>query len=253
MKTILITGASSGIGRALALYYAAPGVRLAITGRNAQRLKETETLCQERGSEVHTACLDVTDAERMAEWVAGLDQRFALDMVIANAGISGGTGGIGLDESLGKAQEIFAVNIGGVLNTLRPVIPGMVERGMGKIVLIASLAGILPLPGAPAYSASKAAIRHYGKALGLRLRAFGIRVSVVCPGFVETEMTKKNPFPMPFLMSAEKAARLIAAGIDRGSAEISFPWPMATAIRVLALLPDFLQERILARLPEKRG
>ncbi len=251
MKTILITGASSGIGRALALHYAKNGVRLALAGRNLGRLEEVAVLCRAKGAEVHSALIDVTSADIVGRWIHDLDRRFVLDMVIANAGISGGTGGIVVDELPAQAREIFSVNFEGVLNTIHPVLPAMMRRGQGQLVIMSSLAGIVPLPGAPAYSASKAAIRYYGEALHSRLKPFGVDVSVVCPGFVESAMTAANPFPMPFLLSVERAACLIAKGLEAKKMRISFPWPMVLAMRLLLAVPPALRGRLLAKVPEK--
>lgn len=251
MKTILITGASSGIGRALALYYAKDGVRLALSGRNAERLETVVVLCRSKGAEVHSALVDVTSADIVGRWVQDLDQRFVLDMVIANAGISGGTGGVVVDELPAQARQIFSVNFDGVLNTIHPVLPAMMRRGRGHLVIMSSLAGIVPLPGAPAYSASKAAIRYYGEALHARLKPFGVDVSVVCPGFVESAMTAANPFPMPFLLSAEAAAAVIAKGLEAKKMRISFPWPMVVLMQLLLAVPPVLRGKILAKAPEK--
>ena len=179
----------------------------------------------------------------------GRRQREPLDLVIANAGISAGTaGGAEVDD---EARAIFAVNLGGVLNTIQPVIPPMRARHGGQIALISSVAAFLGLPGTPAYAASKAAVRIYGEGLRGLLAADGIRVSVVCPGLFESPMTAANPFPMPFLMPAERAARIIRKGLARDKARIAFPWPVYLAVRLLGSLPPAWVGPLLARAPRK--
>ena len=188
----------------------------------------------------------------------------ALDLVVANAGISAGTGGIAKDggiEAPGQAQRIFAVNVDGVFNTVEPALPLMrchaprpgvrADAARGQIAIVSSLAGFRGFPGAPAYSASKAAIKAWGEALGPILAADGIHVAVVCPGFITTPMTGRNDFPMPFLMPADKAARRIRDGLARGRVRITFPWPMYAMAWLLGALPPSLGNRILAGSPGK--
>jgi short-subunit dehydrogenase len=142
----------------------------------------------------------------------------------------------------------------GVTNTIDPVLPRMIERGRGQIALVSSLAGFAAWPGAPAYSASKAAVRFYGEALHFRLKSEGIKVSVICPGFVRSRMTDQNPFPMPFLMDSDKAARIIAHRLSVSNPpRIVFPWLSAFVARALGLLPPLFAGRLLARAPEKKA
>lgn len=254
MKTVLITGASSGLGEALALQYAKEGCRLILGGRDPARLTAVADACQALGAEVHFQAGDVTAREIMHQWIIGADKRFPIDLLIANAGISGGTGGAVLASSLAASHHIFNTNLNGVLNTVDPVLPRMLERGHGQIALVSSLAGFAAWPGAPAYSASKAAVRFYGDALHARLKPEGIKVTVICPGFVKTRMTDTNPFPMPFLMSAEKAASLITHRLAVSNPpRIVFPWPTAFVSRALGLLPPTLSGWVLSRAPEKKA
>ena len=247
--SILITGASSGIGEALARCYAAPGVRLALNGRDEARLLTVAAACRQAGAEVSTAVLDVTERERLAGWVEELDRSTPLDLAIANAGISAGSGAGGEDEA--QAREIFAVNFQGVVNTVQAALRGMRERSRGQIAIMSSLAAFRGFPGAPAYCASKAAVRIWGEALRGELAADGIRVSVICPGFVKSRMTAVNPFPMPFLMESEAAARTIRRGLALDRGRIAFPLPLVAAIWLLAALPPGLTDFALKRLPEK--
>lgn len=249
-KSILITGASNGIGRALALHQAKTGVSLFISGQSDKRLQATAGTCRDLGAAVETAIMDVQDMEKMAGWIAECDRTRPLERVIANAGISAGSGMAG-GESEAQARDIFSVNLAGVLNTVWPAIHMMKPRGHGQIVIISSLAGYRGLPSAPAYSASKAAVKAYGEGLRGELSPAGIAVNVVCPGFVESGITAKNNFPMPFLMKADKAAKIICNGLDKNKARIAFPLPMALAMSLISALPPGIADVLLNRAPRK--
>ena len=210
-RHILITGASSGLGAALAISMAAPGIRLSLTGRDNNRLSGIAATCSTLGAQTVTSVFDVTDADAAKSCVDTADDAFPLDLVIANAGISAGTGRGG--ETAIQARAIFAVNVNGVANTILPTISKMRPRGHGQIAIMSSLAGFIGFPGAPAYCASKAAVRVWGESLRGELAGTDIGVSVICPGFVRTPMTDRNPFPMPFLIEPEKAARIIVSGL----------------------------------------
>jgi short-subunit dehydrogenase len=248
-KSILITGGSSGIGEALALAYAAPGVFLGLTGRNRDRLDRVAALCRAAGAEVATAVVDVRDADALATWMAALDREAPLDLVIANAGISAGTGSAG--ESDRQARDIFAVNVDGVVNSVLAAAALMRPRRRGQIAIMSSLAGFRGFPGAPAYCASKAAVRVWGEALRGMLSREGIEVTVICPGYVKSPMTGRNDFPMPFLMEADRAAGIIRRGLAANRARIVFPRRLFAAAWLLALLPPAWTDPLLGRLPEK--
>lgn len=250
-RHILITGASSGIGAALALHYSAPGVRLVLGGRNITRLAEIARRCRDRGAQVETGAVEVTDRKAMAAWIGAADANGALDLIIANAGVSAGTGGSAMGENPDQVRQIFDVNLTGVLNTLDPAITCMGARGHGHVAIISSLAGFHGWPGAPAYAASKAAVRSYGEGLLNGLRARGIALSVVCPGFIETPMTAINDFPMPFLMPPERAAEIIARGLARRKSRIAFPWPMHALVWLSGVLPDSWVQWVQRALPSK--
>ena len=250
-KTILITGASSGIGEALALHYAGDGVLLALTGRNAKRLEEVAKACEVKGARVHQAVLDVTARDMMHKWIMDLEVRFGFDLVIANAGISGGTAGQEGAEDSAQIHYIFDVNVRGVFHTIDPVIPSMVRRGKGQIGIVSSLAGYRGFPGAPAYSASKAAVKVYGEGLRGALYGTGVGVSVICPGFVKSRMTDANDYKMPFMVPAEKAAKIIAQGLAKNKGRIAFPWQTAFAAWCFSILPDSWAQPLLRKLPGK--
>ena len=249
-RSILITGASSGIGEALALAYAAPGMSLALSGRDRDRLDAVALRCRELGAVVEAKTVDVVDEQAMARWIGAVDERAPLDLVIANAGVSRGLKSAG--EIHDHVREIFAVNVEGVFNTLHPAIPRMRARGQGQLAIMSSFAGFRGLPGAAAYCASKAAVKVYGEGLRGWLQPKGVEVSVVCPGFVRSRLTARNKFAMPFLMDAERAARIIKRGLRRNKGLIAFPLPMHAFAWLLAALPATLLDPLLRRLPAKK-
>lgn len=251
-SVIVITGASSGIGAALARHYAQSGVFLGLIGRDEARLKALARDCEGFGAQVQILRLDVTDRAAMDAALTALDAARPIDLLIANAGISAGTGGVLQGEPQEQVRRVFDVNMGGVLNTIEPIIPRMIARGSGQIALMSSLAGFRPFPGAPAYGASKGAVRLYGEALRGSIRGSGVRVNVICPGFIKTPMTAVNAFPMPFLMPAERCAAIIARGLARDRGRIAFPFVMRVAVWVLAALPDALVQKMLKAAPSKR-
>jgi len=248
-KNILITGASSGLGAALALEYAAPGVTLHLQGRNEKRLQATAETCRAKGASVFAKTIDVTDAVAMEAWLLTTDAAAPLDLIIANAGISAGTGAKG--ESGVQLRRIFATNIDGVVNSIQPLIPAMMARKSGQLAVMSSLAGIRALPSSPAYSASKACVRYWGESLRGWLAPHGITVSVICPGYIYTPMTSVNNFPMPFIMTPEKAAKIIVKGLAKKCARIAFPRALYWPLWWLACLSPRLTDPIFARLPAK--
>lgn len=248
-RHILITGASSGLGAALARAYAAPRVRLALAARRRDRLEALAADCRAAGAEVAVQPLDVTDKAAARAWVEACAESAPIDLLIANAGISAGTGAGGETEE--QARDIFAVNLVGVLNVVHPALDQMRPRKAGQIAIVSSIAGYRGMPGAPAYSASKAAVMAYGEALRGELADEGVAVTVICPGFVKTPMTAVNDFPMPFLMEAERAARIIRRGLARNAALITFPLPMRLAAWWMRVLPSGLVTKLLANGPKK--
>ncbi len=248
-RNILITGASSGIGEALALNYAETGALLFLCDRHGEQLDAVAEACRHRGATVFPHILDVTDLRACKRWVAGSDREHLLDLVIANAGVSAGAGG--KEENAEQARHIFAVNVEGVLNTVLPVLPFMRARHRGQIAIVSSVASFLGMPWAPAYCATKAAIRIWGEALRGHLFPDGVEVSVICPGFVRSRMTIDNPYPMPFLMNSAKAARIIRKGLERNKPRIIFPWPMAVAVWMATIMPPSLMDPLMRQLPKK--
>jgi short-subunit dehydrogenase len=249
MKTILITGASSGLGAALAEHYASAGARLILTGRNEERLARVAAHCKEKGASVETQAIDVNNKAAMEQFITAADARTPIDLAIANAGISAGTGIHG--ETSDQAEAIFTTNINGVTNTIHPLIPRMQARGRGQIGVVSSVAGMLPVASAPAYSASKAWARAYALALRGNLRGYGVQVSAICPGYVATPMTDANRFPMPFMLPADKAAAIIAQGLAKNKGQIAFPLPMVALVTLAAHLPEWLISMGFNLLPKK--
>ncbi len=245
---VFLTGASSGIGEALARPYGAPGATLGLAARRQRRL--LELAAQLPGSH---ACygLDVADAAAMQAAAADFIARHGCpDVVIANAGISVGT----LGEEAGDMaalRRIFETNVVGMAQTLQPFIAAMRARGSGRLVGIASVAGIRGLPGAGAYSASKAATIAWLEALRIELRGSGIKVVTIAPGYIATPMTAVNRYPMPFLMPADVAARRFARAIERGTSYTVIPWQMGVVAKLMRLLPDPLFDVVFARAGRK--
>jgi len=232
---ILITGASSGIGAALAIAYAAPNRRLSLSGRNAARLETVAEACRTTGALCETRPMDVTDRGGMARWLEAADSERALDLVVANAGISGGTIKLGNAPDASDA-EIFATNVDGVVNTVEPALARMLERNAGQIAIMSSLASFRAFGEAPAYCASKAAVRFYGEGLQRAHRRSKVGINVICPGFVRSPMTDANNFRMPMLMDTDHAARRILHGLAAGKSRIAFPLPLYLGIRMLAVI-----------------
>lgn len=247
-RSILITGGSSGIGAALALAYAQPGTRLALTGRNAERLETVASSCRAAGAEVTCAAFDIAQPEKLGAWIAEVDRSGSLDLVIANAGMTGGHREPGTEETLADVERMMSVNFAGACTTIHAVIPAMRHRGHGQIALMSSLAAIRGLPYSPAYCASKAALKAYGEALRGLLRPAGIEVSVILPGFVETPLSNHVQGPKPLMMGPERAAQIIRNGLARGRARIGFPFLLDFGTRIMAALPAALVDPVLNRI-----
>ncbi len=247
---IIITGASSGIGKALAEHYAGEGVILGLTGRDKKRLQDVADICSNKGAKVISALIDVTNRDAMESWLAEIDNKNPVDMIIANAGVSAGTGG-GVGEDIEQVCHVFDVNLYGVLNSITPLQNRMVKRKRGQIVIMSSLAGYRGWPSAPAYCASKAAVKAYGEGLRGALAKTGVKVNVVCPGFVRSRITDQNDFYMPFFMEADKAAKIIAKGIEKNKGRIAFPFATNLIAWFFMILPDFIAQYLLSPMPSK--
>jgi short-subunit dehydrogenase len=244
-RALVITGASSGLGAALARAYAAPGVVLGLIGRNVERLAAVAAACRAAGAIVEEATIDVAEREAVAAWLTGFDRAHPVDLVVANAGISAGPEPGGVGEDIDTTARQVAVNLLGAVHTVAPLLPAMAARRGGRIALIASLAAYRGLPYSPGYCASKAGLRAYGEALRALAEPHGVGVTVVCPGFFASPMTDRWDGPTPLLISGERAARKVKSGIDRGRRRVSFPWPMVLGLRLCDALPAAIADRIL--------
>lgn len=243
---IVLTGASGGIGAALARRLAAPGVSMLLTGRDAARLEAVADAARAEGATVETALIDVTDRDALAARLLAFDAAGAVDLLVANAGVSAGLGPGRTPERREDAERLWRVNYVGVLNTVEPLLPAFLERGRGRIALMSSMAARRPHPDMPSYSASKAAVRAYGESLRGWLGRRGIAVTVICPGFVTSPMSARHRGFKPFEMSAERAAEIVARGLARRAAFVTFPWPLALLCWLDRRLPPKLAD-LLAR------
>lgn len=242
-RVVWITGASSGIGAALAQEMAANDWQVAASGRDRERL---ETLRAKDPKAIHVFVLDVTDAQANAETAADIERLLGpIDLAVFNAGV-----GSNFSVDRYDADDVFdrmRVNYGGAVNGIGAVLPTMLTRGRGHIALTASVAGFRGLPGGGPYSASKAAMISLAESLKLDLTGRGVDVSVITPGFVRTPLTEKNRFPMPFMIDADDAARRIRRGLESGRFEITFPRRLSYMLKLLQRLPYALYFPIIRR------
>ena len=248
---VVITGASSGLGSALAkeLDRRFPGSTFMLIARREDRLRKLAG--DLAGARCECIPLDVTDASALSAACRGfVDRHGPPDMVIASAGVSAGTL-TGIAEDRAVFRRILAVNLLAVFDTFAPFIPSMRAARQGALVGIGSVAGIRGLPGAEAYSASKSALMTYLESLRIGLRGSGIAVVCIVPGFIRTEMTAVNDYPMPFLMPADDFARRAVDAILRKQSRRTIPWQMAWVARALSLLPRSLYDRLFANAPRK--
>jgi short-subunit dehydrogenase len=237
-RRIIITGASSGIGKALALRYAREGASLGLLGRHKERLEAVAQECRALGAEVSIGVMDVRSRSELKRWITDFDLAVPVDLVIASAGVMEGTRPGGQIEPPDAAYALMETNVLGMLNTVQPLLPAMIARGRGQIALIGSIAGFVPLPDSPSYSASKAAVLTYGHSLRDLLLPHGVGVSVICPGYISTPMMERENGSKPFLMPADKAAEIIARGIERNKATVVLPAFFGTMTRISGMLPE---------------
>ena len=235
MQRAIITGASSGIGEAMAREFSQRGYALALLARRADLL---EKLAGELPNAIAIPC-DVTDAAAVRDAVTRAGE---ISVAVANAGV--GTTGWAA-KSVSEAERMMRVNYFGMLYLFDAVIPQMMERRSGHFAGIASIAGLRGFPTASGYSASKAAMQAFLESARVELAPFGIRVTTVNPGFIATAMTEKNTFKMPFLMTTESAAKIIVDGIERGARIVELPWQMSALTRFSRALPAWITDRMM--------
>jgi short-subunit dehydrogenase len=250
-KLVLITGASSGIGQALAEQYAQEGYQLALVARRVDAVK---SWLNTRGISAESYCIyssDVANIDSMAALAQDcLARQGVPDVVIANAGLS-----IGVDtaqrEDIDVMAHVLATNVLGVAATLGPFITPMVARGAGRLVGIASVAGIRGLPGHGAYCASKAAVISYCESLRGELRTSGVKVLTICPGYIDTPLTQNNGYKMPFLMQPQAFAAQAFSAIEGDTSYCVIPWQMGVVAKLLRLLPNAWFDKLFAGRPRK--
>ena len=247
-RTVLITGATGGIGSALAESYAAQGQVLILHGRDTTRLAELSQRCEALGARVVTLTFDLRDACVVIRELRQISQREPIDLALVNAGVTRMLGDGEAVESWDAVRAVIGVNIDGALATVAGVLPAMRRRGSGQIALVSSLAAYFGLPQAPTYSASKAAVKAYGETLRVWLAPQGVAINVVLPGFVETAMTAGFNGPKPAISPAERAARHLRTGLARNSPRIVFPRPLAWGTLWLSVLPQSLSHWIMGAL-----
>jgi len=236
-RSILITGASSGIGKALAIEYAAAGTHLALGGRNQERLKSVAAECKGKGASVTVGLVDIRDRSKLSQWIFSVDDENPIDLVIANAGITAGTGMGRLREHPDIVRSVIETNLLGVINTIDPALERMCMRGGGRIAVMGSLGALRGMPYCPSYSASKAAVHTYAEGLRGGVARLGVGVTIIAPGFVSTPLNNAIVCPKPLLMSEDRAARIIRRGLDRGRAVIAFPRALYYGLLLARLLP----------------
>jgi NADP-dependent 3-hydroxy acid dehydrogenase YdfG len=245
-RTALVTGASSGLGRGLALWFGKRGVKVYAAARRRDHLEALAREARVAGADIEPVVLDVSNAEATLERIHQLDDACGgLDLVVANAGVGGQTDARHFPWE--HARQIIDVNVTGAVATLSAVLPRMVERNRGHLVGVSSLASCRGLPQNAAYSASKAFLNTFLESLRVDLQGTRVRVTCIKPGFVKTEMTAGIQHVMPFLLEAEPAVELMGRAISRGAAEYGFPWPMDRAVGLAKWVPNFLFDAVASR------
>uniref|UniRef100_A0A6B2LCB4 Uncharacterized protein n=1 Tax=Arcella intermedia TaxID=1963864 RepID=A0A6B2LCB4_9EUKA len=250
-RCVLVTGASSGIGRSLAVSYAKPGVALALLGRNKNRLQEVSQICKDKGSVVHILDVDVGERELLRDSILDFDDKYPIDIIIANAGISAGT----TQETDGDDQyyAIINTNILGVLNTVLPIIPRFKSRKRGQVILMGSQASNLSaFSVSHPYCASKAALSSLAASWRNELKGYKVGVSLITPGFVKTPMTDKNNFDMPLMMDVNTATQIMVDGISKDMALISYPLTVTILSWLAHCTPEDLKSTISHFFPQNK-
>ena len=253
-KNILITGASSGIGSALAERLSTTDTRLILLARNKEKLQQVEDICSQKSAEVISHSIDVTETPQLQALITEIDAEYPIDLIICNAGVTNSIGTNGEAETWEEISKVVDTNLYGVLASLNPLISSMQQRQQGQIAIISSLAAFYGMPVTPAYCASKAGVKGYGEALRGWLKHDGIKVSMVYPGFVKSALSDQFSANKPFMLSAEKAADIIVKGIEKNKPSITFPFPLNFGIWLLSVMPAVVSDWFMGKLysPGKR-
>jgi short-subunit dehydrogenase len=245
-KIVLVTGASSGIGEALAGEFGRRGASVGLLARREEVLVEVARKIEAAGGRAISVACDVRDAEAVRAATLRVSEHFGrIDVLVANAGIGEIT--LARKFDIEVVTQVFSVNVLGAMNSVAAVLPEMLARGAGQIVGISSLAAFRGFPGSGAYCASKAALSTFFESLRAELRPRGIYVTTIHPGFIDTPMTRGRNQKMPFLQDAEQAARQMIRAIEARRRTYAFPWQLATIARLGKLIPNALYDRMLAK------
>jgi len=247
-RNILITGASNGIGSALALRLAEPNNRLILLARNKSKLDAVAAQCKQSQAEVIIHSADVTKTTEIQSLIENIDKEFPIDLIICNAGVTNSVGKRGQAETWDEITAVIDTNLYGVLACLNPLISRMQQRKYGQIAIISSLTAFYGMPVTPIYSASKSALKGYGEGLRGWLKHDGIKVNMVYPGFVKSDLSDQLRTDKPFMMSPEKAAGIIVKGLEKNKPSISFPFPINYGIRILNILPTRMADFFMGEL-----
>lgn len=246
-RTILITGASSGIGAALARAYAAPGHMLILWGRDEPRLSAVVEQCRIGGASVVMACFDLKNSNQLIEHLTAAHERGPIDLAILNAGIGGSLPSNRASQEWKSAESMAIVNFVAPAISANVIAEHMAARGQGQIVLVGSVAALFPLPMAPLYAGSKAGLATFAEALRLRLTKHGVKVTLISPGFIDTPMSQSLTEPKPFLTTADKAAAIIRKKIEQGTRHAIVPWQFALICAVVRVVPRSFVRYVLSR------
>ncbi len=245
-KVVLITGASSGIGRGLALELARRGAVVGLLARRGDLLREVVEEIQSHGGKAIALPADVTDANAVRSAAGKLRDEFGpVDLLIANAGVGATTAARNLEPE--GVARVFSVNVIGVVNCVTAVIPQMIERGHGQLAVVSSLAAYRGLPKSAAYCSSKAAISSLFESLRLDLQPQGIDVTIIHPGFIKTQLTAGRQAKLPFLLEVDEAAHRMIRAIEKHKKFYAFPWQLATLVRIGMVMPNFLYDWVSRR------
>lgn len=243
MPVAIVTGASSGIGAALARELAKRGWKVGLVARRAELLDTLVAEIRAAGGDAAAATADVTDRAATDAAVLALEAALGpCDLLVANAGTGAPTHAAKMP--VDTILSIMRLNYDGVVHAAAAVLPGMLARKRGRLAVVSSVAASRGLPGTGAYSASKAAISTLWESMRIDLRGKGVTCTTIHPGFIDTPLTQKNRFKMPFLMPVERAARIVADGLEAGAVDITFPWQMSLLSRVMRMLPNWLWDRV---------
>lgn len=247
-RVVVVTGASGAIGAALADTYAAPGMCLALQGRDHRRLQATASRCRAKGAEVFICEMDVRDAQALRDWLEAFDTRHPVDLLIADAGVANVLEDVGQWETPTAVDEVIDTNLFGTINTVMPIAERMRLRGSGHLAMVSSLSAFRGMAISPAYCASKSALHAWGQAIRPLLSARGVSLTMIYPGFVKSDMSDAYPASKPFLMDAAQAATRMRRGLDARKATVIFPAILGIGIRLLNLLPDPWADRVMSLL-----